>query len=585
MELIIKKPEYANGVYIALQFIRKIAYVGESKDIFRRMGEHICGLAGVDFEGYGSNENLINEEDKRIELFAIYNNVNQYRKMGLYTDLWKPWIYDETLYMFAMRKYGYTLYNVEKDNTGYGRSFIISAVLTSVCENQDKYQKEILDLEQKTIEYLIKKFNITEDAIKDDLKIAEENVKNIIFKNIKESIDTDNLKNIAFQDVEKGIWPFETEDLEQMWKIKVSNIKAFARNKRNQDLLSGSYDLICDQKEALKYARELSGENLRKDSIELCGIETLSRIELSNMIRSKKMDTTIFMSFGSYLGQLATTILATKSEDMKKHQLVQAAGGKWKIEQYDMDNKTGGGFCEWSFKGLDEIDTRNFFETTNDKEKSPKYVFFTYTPSKAQAGEINTPGLNPIDNESFSEFKERMERNILKQGKDIVGKKIEINWNKKEKDIINVPESMFPEVIAEGENRTLLISHLYVLDGYVNNYKKLYEYYWEHVACESDNGRETCSISDVYHNNIEKDKYDKVEKIGEDKYRGYKEHREISSGQRKKCARIRSDHAREELADMVVSKEFYDESEANKDFRNVIIAELVYPYIATIKEK
>ena len=48
MELIIKKPTFANGVYIVLQLIEKKVYVGESNDIFRRLEEHIKRIAGID---------------------------------------------------------------------------------------------------------------------------------------------------------------------------------------------------------------------------------------------------------------------------------------------------------------------------------------------------------------------------------------------------------------------------------------------------------------------------------------------------------------------------------------------------------
>ena len=70
------------------------------------MGEHICGLAGVDFEGYGSNENLINEEDKRIVLVECVMN---------YTDL--P---EECILEIGYLKRKFKLVHIDSATTGSG---------------------------------------------------------------------------------------------------------------------------------------------------------------------------------------------------------------------------------------------------------------------------------------------------------------------------------------------------------------------------------------------------------------------------------------------------------------------------------
>lgn len=365
----------------------------------------------------------------------------------------------------------------------------------------------------------------------------------------------------------------------------MKTIKKENNKKVGKDSLSKPYYLIKNSNKAKKYAKELSGRALSKETIELCGIKLLSKAKLADMIRSKKMDTVIFSSFGAYLGQTATTILATKSEDLKRHKLIRNSRGEWEIVSYTAEGKEKG-FCEWSLKRLNEIDTRDFFETTNENKKEPKYVFLTYTSSKDQAGELNTPRLNPAEGESFLEFKEKMENSITKNGKDKIAKQIQINWKEKEKksNIINIPETMFPEIIAGGENRTLLISDFYVLDGYVKDYKKMYECYWAHYANLSDNGMEICEIMEDHNYREGKGNYDKVEKINERVYITYKKHKELNTRQSQKCGRIRGDKERNEFAERVLSKGFYDESEENRDYRNIIIAELTYPYIATIKE-
>ena len=149
-------------------------------------------------------------------------------------------------------------------------------------------------------------------------------------------------------------------------------------------------------------------------------------------------------------------------------------------------------------------------------------------------------------------------------------------------------ENMFPMIINSGDNKALLISNLYVLDGYVKNFNKMYDYYWAHFANLSDNGFEKSEIKYCYCSTIEKDEYDKVEEIidknGKNGYRTYKEHKEIQSWRPHICARIRGDKEREEFAKMILDAILYDESEENKDYRNVIIAKLKYPYIVTLTE-
>ena len=578
MELVIKRPTYANGVYIALQLIKKRAYVGESNDIFRRIGEHIYGIAEIESEGYSSNLNLINEDDKRIEFLEVHNNINTYKKRGWHSDIWTPWIYDETIYMFLMRKYGYTLYNDKKDNVGYKRSFILKDTLTSPIIDLKKYNEDISKLKEKTISYLLKlklksgyatESQISEDIDKYDLKLKE------IFEDIFD------------KDIKDGVWQFSSQDLEQIWNNKVRKIEQGNKKKTGKDFLSMSYYLIKKSEDAKKYVKEMSGKSLHKGTVELCGIKPLSQAKLAEMIQSKKMDTTIFSSFGAYLGQSATTILATKSEDLKRHKLIQNGSGEWEIILCDTVIGEEKGFCEWSLKNLNEIDTRDFFETTNENKKEPKYIFLTYTPSRVQSREINIPRLNPTHDENFGEFKKRITDSITREGKGNIAQRNQVNWKKKEKksDLINIPDTMFPSIIGNGENRALLISDFYVLDGYVKDYNKMYEYYWAHFANLSNNGMEITEVTEDHCYYDGKDNYDKVEKIREGVYRTYKKHKKIpSQGPRNTCGRIRGVKERKEFAEMVLSKEFYDDSEENRDYRNVIIAELTYPYIVTIKE-
>ena len=575
MELIVKKPTFANGVYIVLQLIEKKVYVGESNDIFRRLEEHIKRIAGADDGFYGSNLNLIQEGDKRFALCAVYKNEHYYRKRGYYADSKAPWLYDETIFMFLMRKYGFNLYNNEKDNTGKARSFLVREPLTSPDLDAEKYDMELAALKEKTIGYLCNEMSDRSEnkkKIEEDINRCDSVVENIF----NELFD---IKNSL------GVWKFSRQELQNFWGRKVGEIKKANKARTGKDHLSLPYYWTVDVHEAVKYAEELSQKALTKETMELCNIKLLSRNGLAEMIRAKKMDTTIFSPFGAYLGQSAAAILATKTEDMRNNKLVNNPDGQWKIVPRDNDLSKEKGFCEWAFKRLNETDTRKFLETTNtDGEKrKPKYIFFTYTSSKKEGDEVNTSMLNPYNYEKFSEFKARME-----SMEDIrIGNRICVHHDdRREADIIPIPESIFPELIDTGENRVFLISDLYVLDGYVKDYKKMYECYWAHYAAYSDGKGGECWRVVEDHNYYEgKDKYDKVEKIKEGVYRTYKYHQEVKGGLGHKCGRIRGDDEREKFADLVLSDDFYDVSKKNRDYRNVIVAELIYPYIGTIKKE
>lgn len=559
MELVVKRPTYANGVYSVLQIIKRKAYVGESNDIYRRISEHICGISKIEIAGYDSNKDLVDEVDKRFEIRAIYNNPYTYVKRG---NKGKSWIYDETIFMFLMRKYGFDLYNSKKDNVGKKRIFLVEDTLTSPELDSEKFQTEISCLKQKTINFLLTlKINgslVTEKRIIEDIKKHDSKLKDIF-------------KDIFGADFEEGIWRYSDQELIDIWNRRVCKIEEDSE-KCGRDSLSVQYYLVKCSDKTKEIYKEISDGALRKDTVEACGIETMSKEKLAESIRSKKFDTTIFTSFGGYFGQLPSTILATKSSD---------------IEEND--------FGLWALKKLNEKDTRKFLETTNENGHEDKYVFLTYTPSKKLAGDMNTPRLNPTEGERFDDFKTRMKKSIANSTEDVIAKKIRINIAKKEKNKMNISEdilsaaleNMFPMIINSGDNKALLISNLYVLDGYVKNFNKMHDYYWAHFASLSDNGFEKTEVTYCYCSMIEKDKYDYFEEIidenGQKCYKTYKKHKEIQSWHNS-CGRIRGYKEREEFASMVLERNFYDESEENKDYRNVIIAKLKYPYIVTLTE-
>ena len=107
----------------------------------------------------------------------------------------------------------------------------------------------------------------------------------------------------------------------------------------------------------------------------------------------------------------------------------------------------------------------------------------------------------------------------------------------------------------EDVNSKLTISDEIVAYDSKNLSKYDYEGYWAHYAAYSDGKGGECW------------------RVG------------VKGGLGHKCGRIRGDDEREKFADLVLSDDFYDVSKKNRDYRNVIVAELIYPYIGTIKKE
>lgn len=357
-EFIVKKPTFLNGVYCIIQLQNKKVYVGETTDVYIRFADHInCISTGNTATFHGSNVNLINEVDKKFWFYPLLDNkkqcINFLKKQGNRNTPFSQNLYDETIIMYLFRKYGFELYNDLNDNCG--RNFFAE-------ENID-------NLEKMTIDFIQDKDNSrTKDEIMESIKKYDE----VVQKALREILGKANFEKISNK-------KYLEIDLEKIWNNKKTSKK---------------YNLLNPDSNIEKAIKKIAYGYLDSEILEYCGIECIDAKELSDMINEGKLfDTTIFSKVGNYKDQLLSTILALKADD---------------IESY--------GKCLWAFKGLVENDTRLFLQTSSnpDNKKESKYIFLTFTPSKTQSGNMNSEETNPIEGESFADFKKRFKEKFKK---------------------------------------------------------------------------------------------------------------------------------------------------------------------------
>lgn len=577
-EFIVKNPTFLNGVYCIIQLQKKKVYVGETTDVYIRFADHInCISTGNIATFHGSNDDLINEKDKKFWFYPLLDNkkqcINFLEKQGNRNTPFSQNLYDETIIMYLFRKYGFKLYNAPNDNCG--RNFFA--------------EKNIDNLEKMTIDFIQDKDNSrTKDEIMESIKQYDE----VVQKALREILGKANFEKRS------NIKEYSKIDLEKIWNNKKT---------------SKNYNLLNPDSNIEKAIKKIAYGYLDSEILEDCGIECINNEKLSTMIKEEKLfDTTIFSKVGNYNDQLLSTILALKADD---------------IESY--------GKCLWAFKGLDEKDTRLFLQTSSnpDNKKESKYIFLTFTSSKTQSGNMNSEETNPIEGESFAEFKERFRKYILKNDSYITAKSVSIDDENGDtvqlrKELNESLKDMFPIIMnGKNENRAFVISKIWALDNYVNDLDGIYNCFWRHTACEITKGYEKSYINTDFRK-IENRLPNAKDINGRDCFVTFINHDKLlTSGNSSshQCGRIRglgknndtmenfkkvteepdekliideklikeleknvtiedynAEEVRECLANTILSKDLFDEY---CPFKNVLIAKLEYPYIVTLSDK
>lgn len=561
-EFIVKKPTFLNGVYCIIQLQNKKVYVGETTDVYIRFADHInCISTGNTATFHGSNVNLINEVDKKFWFYPLLDNkkqcINFLKKQGNRNTPFSQNLYDETIIMYLFRKYGFELYNDLNDNCG--RNFFAE-------ENID-------NLEKMTIDFIQDKDNSrTKDEIMESIKKYDE----VVQKALREILGKANFEKISNK-------KYLEIDLEKIWNNKKTSKK---------------YNLLNPDSNIEKAIKKIAYGYLDSEILEYCGIECIDAKELSDMINEGKLfDTTIFSKVGNYKDQLLSTILALKADD---------------IESY--------GKCLWAFKGLVENDTRLFLQTSSnpDNKKESKYIFLTFTPSKTQSENMNSEETNPIEGESFADFKkrfkEKFKKDIPENDSYVTAKSVSIDDENGDtvqlrKELNESLKDMFPIIMnGKNESRAFVISKIWALDNYVNDLDGIYNCYWRHIKGDSDNGYEKsyrkedktgrdCFVTFINHDklltsgNSSSHQCGRIRGLGKnnDTMENFKK---ATKGLDKKLIKeleknvtiedYNAEEVRECLANTILSKDLFDEY---SPFKNVLIAKLEYPYIVTLSDK
>lgn len=562
-EFIVKKPTFLNGVYCIIQLQNGKVYVGETTDVYIRFADHInCISTGNTATFHGSNDKLINEVDKKFWFYPLLDNkkqcINFLKKQGNRNTPFSQNLYDETIIMYLFRKYGFKLYNALNDN----------------CRRNFFAEKNIDNFEKMTIDFIQDKDNSrTKDEIMESIKQYDE----VVQKALREILGKANFEKSS------NIKEYLEIDLEKIWNNKKTSKK---------------YNLLNPDSDIKKAIKEIAYGYLDSEILEDCGIECIDAKELSDMINEGKLfDTTIFSKVGNYMDQLLSTILALKADD---------------IESY--------GKCLWSFIGLDEKDTRLFLQTSSnpDNKKESKYIFLTFTPSKTQSGNMNSEETNPIEGESFADFKkrfkEKFKKDIPENDSYVTAKSVSIDDENGDtvqlrKELNESLKDMFPIIMnGKNESRAFVISKIWALDNYVNDLDGIYNCYWRHTNGDSDNGYEKsyrkeqknerdCFVTFINHDklltsgNSSSHQCGRIRGLGKnnDTMENFKK---ATKGLDKKLIKeleknvtiedYNAEEVRECLANTILSKDLFDEY---SPFKNVLIAKLEYPYIVTLSDK
>ncbi len=437
--IIVNKPIRRCGVYAILNLCKRKVYIGESKDLYHRIGNHFDNIFR-EIRDNGTNNNLIDEKCKTYEILPVIYAEN-YDKESLDFARHSDWIIDETLCMYVFRCIGFDLYNgsddVDKrDNVGRERDFLFDNNLS------------VKEMYNGLVRFLGKEW--TENNIKDVL----DNVARKINENI-------GCLGVKLEDLEYT----NNDTLRQLWKKRVNNLLDKIKGKKiwhevagikTYIINDGNYDL------ARKVLNDLIKERLKKQDLLECGVGKKTIQDLKELYKNGELDRIGICKFGHYLDQSPVTILRTKVYDIQ-HSSMDYVDGELMIRKKENDAEKG--ICFWSLKKFNIEEIRNFFDA---ETRSSKYILMPYTTSDVYKNsqsyygnkeEINQKELNFFDNEEIDDFYFRMKNKCIDLEKKITDYvKIEDSENKFDR-------------FAEDK-----FSFGYALDQELKKYTKKYKY-------------------------------------------------------------------------------------------------------------
>ena len=465
--LIVEKPLRRSGVYMWINTEKKLAYVGESSDLNRRICEHIESVFG---NQESSNKNLVKAIEMKIPFSEVilYERPKMYNKynVGEKTPYW--WYIDETIYMYTLVENGYQLLN-GKEEFKFSSDGTIENYPDTLNDNlQGERNRNFLRKKGKHDELIECCMNLGASREEVEEKICEAN---------------DNFK--------KALEKLQNPKKYQLLKV--------------------------DEKNYMGQCNKIRNSMLHKEDLEAIGIHKASIDDLINEIGNGKPFAVC--KFGDYFEQSVYTILETKMYDIDNNSF-SIIDEQNNIEFTVRNKEKDKGICFWAYGRANVIPFRNYL-LGDEKDKSPKYLLLPYTNSKIYAKE-NIPAnmekkknLNNIDDnpkpikdffKDMRNYYNEMNKEIVKNIESIINDSYDdkesrildyklmndffaYKWKLDEnsKKVYDYPEGMFPEVIhkvsynkAKGtlrnkRNVAFLISDIKYIDGKLNTKRDVQE--------------------------------------------------------------------------------------------------------------
>lgn len=328
-------------IYAIINIVNKKVYVGETGNGEGRELTHAKNIFGL--ETGGSNKKLINEKENNSYCLVYLFSFDKEKGKNYWYAL-------ETIYMYLFVKYGFELYNFDKDckkDNVNGRAKLFRNANVS---NKEELRNAIIEFLNKE-EYNEKVYDINEIS-----KIGEEEIEDSRkFVTWEELIDfaekvfIKDIKNIFNYDIKEIV---SCENPIEMWneflESKQKDEKYIILNEMKSET-----DFYVFNKKKLE---NLSGKQEIK----------IKEISLKKILENNQLNKIIYSRVGDYLGESAYKILKNKIEDLNKN-----------IELEFEEEKVHA--CFWSLSGNQQRWLRNQLSEQGEKDV---YMILSYTGSK-----------------------------------------------------------------------------------------------------------------------------------------------------------------------------------------------------------
>lgn len=452
----IKQFKRTSGVYVFLNIIEKMAYVGQTTDNGMRFEKHLKGMFVNSKEvlNTGTNINMRWEQNKAFEV--AFFPVEYDGDTGILFDY-------ETAMMCICRGHGCMLYNGDKDH-----------------KKDDLYRETLLSRVRKEASAV--------EFWEDCKQYLKSDKSDIIFNDIQSRFNkwfekeySNTLSNVISKCYDERI---------KIWARRVDTFKG----NRGEFLLINSNGKINMKKE------------LTREDMNACGITEGKTI--AELFNNDEIDTeySLWSTFGVYVTQGPLTILKTKCYDIKnfsKQLLNEDNGSNFNVVKKVLETEPG--ICFWSLKRWAPEHKRNLltkYDGKKDTYKGPRMLFLSYTTSIEEI-DVNSVhfGVEMQDDEICEEYLNRL-KELKESGASDLFAEGYIDGS----EYKAFPRDMFPMVTSKSSDKmAFLISNLYYVkdistDIELAHFKKLFNAVFtdgtEKALCDV-NSRQPCFVTEL----------------------------------------------------------------------------------------